>query len=132
MGPRSFNRGNRSPPCTMPTWPPRFNGAAVFQPRKSDAHADAMKAQQEASMGPRSFNRGNDGERLPGACAAGASMGPRSFNRGNNPSRPIGVRVQRKLQWGRGLSTAEIAQTGGRSSTISAGFNGAAVFQPRK
>ena len=58
-------------------------------------------------MGPRSFNRGNKAKSDPPAAIAGASMGPRSFNRGNNHSSNAG--------------------SGGTS-----GFNGAAVFQPRK
>ena len=61
-----------------------------------------------------------------------ASMGPRSFNRGNGQLVERRERWLLPLQWGRGLSTAEImpiAQIGGKQWS---GFNGAAVFQPRK
>ncbi len=60
-----------------------------------------------ASMGPRSFNRGNFMEFVGGGRSWLASMGPRSFNRGN-------------------------AVAGERVSLAQHGFNGAAVFQPRK
>ena len=66
-----------------------------------------------ASMGPRSFNRGNaDGCSLDRSSTR-ASMGPRSFNRGN--ARRFGRRDRcRQLQWGRGLSTAEMARLANR------------------
>ena len=153
MGPRSFNRGNPRPL------------------RPSDRSAVGV-----ASMGPRSFNRGN-GDAPSRLCRRRASMGPRSFNRGNGrPRRPCNRRlsfngaavfqprksrhgelpgVSLQLQWGRGLSTAEIgssatamrrrrASMGPRSFNrgnriaeparrpMQTGFNGAAVFQPRK
>ena len=59
MGPRSFNRGN-----VVALEVPRpslsgFNGAAVFQPRKSDRRGRGLRLGLIASMGPRSFNRGN-------------------------------------------------------------------------
>src|SRR5437879_2476376 len=41
------------------------------------------------------------------------------------------MRASRRLQWGRGLSTAETGQWN-RTSVQRRGFNGAAVSQPRK
>ena len=179
MGPRSFNRGNGPPSSLMDCERICFNGAAVFQPRKYAMYGPAFIGETRlqwgrglstaemivssgnkvrpwnASMGPRSFNRGN----LPGGVAASlaglASMGPRSFNRGNQ-QRAIEADPKNRLQWGRGLSTAEIrplragndathaASMGPRSfnrgnlhrkqtlDAVEIGFNGAAVFQPRK
>ena len=83
-------------------------------------------------MGPRSFNRGNYESTRAAAPQQYASMGPRSFNRGN-----VGATVNAKfsaywLQWGRGLSTAEMATDGCQLHPRGKRFNGAAVFQPRK
>ena len=65
----------------------RFNGAAVFQPRKRGTTLRRAIAEVEASMGPRSFNRGNASTNAARqACLASS------------------------LQWGRGLSTAETAR----------------------
>ncbi len=58
-------------------------------------------------MGPRFFNRGNDRRSAGGWAVLPASMGPRFFNRGNFQPFP----------------TLDVPHTG---------FNGAAVFQPRK
>ena len=112
MGPRSFNRGNLLMDTYCTPQPLRFNGAAVFQPRKYEAMAPlhtqakcfngaavfqpwkfvaalvAGALADAASMGPRSFNRGNQ-EIIQGVLHQGsASMGPRSFNRGNQGERP--------------------------------------------
>ena len=59
-------------------------------------------------MGPRSFNRGNRPapDRAKGVVMA--SMGPRSFNRGNAHDRQQRRAAGVQLQWGRGLSTAEM------------------------
>src|SRR5271165_3817900 len=89
-------------------------------------------------MGPRSFNRGNILFDMDNDYGNSASMGPRSFNRGNYAmvvratTRPVcfnGAAVfqprksrrgrctfpeRRLLQWGRGLSTAEMHQAHGR------------------
>jgi len=204
MGPRSFNRGNelvqqwlhlqwsrfngaavfqpRKCPAEIlrPTQRGCFNGAAVFQPRKSWELPVFRRHSWIASMGPRSFNRGNGRVSWIRGEWHGASMGPRSFNRGNQPKQQsaqistyrfngAAVFQPRKfepvqqtgrliipLQWGRGLSTAEIryvkaplragerASMGPRSfnrgnkkrsevvSSFEDSFNGAAVFQPRK
>src|SRR5580658_8327530 len=84
-----------------------FNGAAVFQPRKF------IRA-----------TKSGEGHR--------ASMGPRSFNRGNKAAAIGKTAEQVALQWGRGLSTAEILSTSSRITNPLRRFNGAAVFQPRK
>ena len=136
MGPRSFNRGNDCEGAGHRPRTHRFNGAAVFQPRKCEvcrADNEARKALQwgrglstaeilrvpafplrprHASMGPRSFNRGNAGELPTAIPLEPASMGPRSFNRGNLPLPPRESPVPPTLQWGRGLSTAEMVSMG--------------------
>ena len=102
---------------------------------KEIGHADVLPRRiHAASMGPRSFNRGNVPVAHRSAARAQASMGPRSFNRGNFPawvptpatrSRFNGAAVfqprkcavtrfkcfaLKSLQWGRGLSTAEMTR----------------------
>ena len=125
MGPRSFNRGNRRrgrpshcstrlqwgrglstaeiPHVDHAQYRTCFNGAAVFQPRKSAS---------AASVTPRpGFN---------GAAVFQPRKCPASL-----------TRIPMQLQWGRGLSTAEMP--GFTADRIQLGrFNGAAVFQPRK
>ena len=128
-----------------------FNGAAVFQPRKCAVRAlDSAAAWHfngAAVFQPRKYH-------FPLPCCvipAPASMGPRSFNRGNakyptKPSRPrcgfngAAVFQPRKcdalydddaiydirLQWGRGLSTAEI-----QGAAIPANGPGPASMGPR-
>ena len=84
--------------------------AAVFQPRKL---VDVL-----GQLGP-----------LPTV----ASMGPRSFNRGNKkPTRWL--RKFLLLEWGCSLSTAETHVPARNWTVLTSilGFNGAAVFQPRK
>ena len=84
MGPRSVERGNRSPPnAATATIGTSFNGAAVFRPRKCACGAARPRQLPLASMGPRSVDRGNE------AVSVAASCPP-------------------WLQWGRGLSTAEM------------------------
>ena len=60
MGPRFFNRGNvlgRGAGVRRPV--SAFNGAAVFQPRKSCRDCVCFGTSDWPSMGPRFFNRGN-------------------------------------------------------------------------
>ena len=85
-----------------------FNGAAVFQPRKWDARRE----------------HGRYGGSFNGA----AVFQPRKSESlmPNLAFRPS------LLQWGRGLSTAEIASCGTWPRPARPGFNGAAVFQPWK
>ena len=87
MGPRPFSRGNISGRSRPPS-------------------------NRLASMGPRPFSRGNVEVLGYGDVAMVASMGPRPFSRGNRVS-PLARRVRaRGLQWGRGLSAAEIRAEG--------------------
>ena len=114
-------------PRTDPASGLGFNGAAVFQPRKS-----ALNGARDGRSG---FN-------------GAAVFQPRKF------VQPTNRLLVTQLQWGRGLSTAEIFPSSGRdqrvwlqwgrgfsTAEISAvltahvdpfSFNGAAVFQPRK
>ena len=85
-----------------------FNGAAVFQPRKSAAHRVRL---------PSSSQRFN-----------GAAV----FQPRKSPTVPVIRWLKVRLQWGRGLSTAEISFRAGTGRRVAASFNGAAVFQPRK
>src|SRR5260370_313559 len=86
-----------------------------------------------ASMGPRSFNRGNAKHlRQKHRKEWTASMGPRSFNRGNIDYESRKRTEAEQLQWGRGLSTAEMSISEDQRGYFISGFNGAAVFQPRK
>ena len=59
-------------------------------------------------MGPRSFNRGNASKSAAIHRVRDASMGPRSFNRGNSTIAAQHAHGRTVLQWGRGLSTAEM------------------------
>ena len=59
-------------------------------------------------------------------------MGPRFFNRGKTTGRRLERPTEAWLQWGRGFSTAESRRTRMRRLQRQSGFNGAAVFQPRK
>ena len=143
--------------------------------------APRPRAPGPASMGPRPFSRGNPcGEAKALPRATRASMGPRPFSRGNRqlhgvharffyrfngaaafqprksaPRRWLG-RKPGRLQWGRGLSAAEIERRAADSTpniiasmgprpfsrgncepaaspaASMACFNGAAAFQPRK
>ena len=84
MGPRSFNRGNFAERNRARRQLPGFNGAAVFQPRKSVVGAAA----RESIPGPLQWGRGLSTAEM--ASSNKLTIGP----------------IQ--LQWGRGLSTAEI------------------------
>ena len=59
-------------------------------------------------------------------------MGPRPFSRGNIGLANCPPTAGSRLQWGRGLSAAEIDLPAVRSIIGDIGFNGAAAFQPRK
>ena len=60
-----------------------------------------------ASMGPRALARGNRRTVHLLECRLLASMGPRALARGNL-DKLVAVRLKIVLQWGRGLSPAEI------------------------
>ena len=133
MGPRFFNRG-KTGLCVLASRPgiSGFNGAAVFQPRKVCDHRHLLRCITLASMGPRFFNRGKGQPAEARARRrAGASMGPRFFNRGK-PTGPRHPRLRSTASMGprffnRGKTTGTIELW-----SAMAGFNGAAVFQPRK
>ena len=89
--------------------PRRFNGAAVFQPRKSRQRATSTPTRASSFNGaavfqPRKFST----MRRPASLRDEPSMGPRFFNRGNAARIAGSRRVFPVLQWGRGFSTAEI------------------------
>src|SRR5437764_324051 len=131
MGPRSFDRGKDDSRGNQPTSLSSFNGAAVFRPRK----------EIELNPDPRQSSGFN----------GAAVFRPRKALTWNASSSILLL-----LQWGRGLSTAEsqagiglagvpeIASMGPRSfdrgkrrsapgrAGSPPGFNGAAVFRPRK
>ncbi len=143
--------------AALPPLVDSFNGAAVFRPRKLLATTYFGTILRPASTEPRSFDRGNWGAGAwadtTGRCASteprsfdrgnpdrcgeghrprGASTEPRSFDRGNVKIVLALVPSALMLQRSRGLSTAEtMVEISGRSSTMR-GFNGAAVFRPRK
>jgi len=109
-----------------------FNGAALFQARKSilpppfssisfvlqwgrafssaeiystESNSSAISF---ASMGPRFFKRGNQKDKKNRDDEQIASMGPRFFKRGNMNQSPSQLPLFRLLQWGRAFSSAEI------------------------
>src|SRR5260221_208257 len=106
MGPRSWDRGEFAPPALR-----RARFRASMGPRSWDRGEPAMRraimAQQAASMGPRSWDRGEvtvaGRRRHARRCFNGAAvLGPRRVG-GGCWSRP----AKNRLQWGRGLGTAE-------------------------
>ncbi len=131
-------------------------GAAAFQPRKLAVYQSQVDGFYYASMGPRPFSRGNPKRAETGQGRGEASMGPRPFSRGNaepgglgddggggfngaaafQPRKfaPLSARLRYLLwlQWGRGLSAAEIAGPALPGAPGLSRFNGAAAFQPRK
>jgi len=131
MGPRSLNRGD-----DRLDRPAGGGALASMGPRSLNRGdiGDEVDSQAVivASMGPRSLNRGDSRRQRFDGVVALASMGPRSLNRGDpGPAAPAppftlgfnGAAVSQPrrlatwttvapshamLQWGRGLSTAEI------------------------
>ncbi len=83
MGPRSFNRGNVAFRGAARPQENSFNGAAVFQPRKSVVEEPGRRFVSELQWG-----RGLSTAEI-------------------NNARKM-VLDWKELQWGRGLSTAEI------------------------
>ena len=131
MGPRSFNRGNTDSVADLAAERPLQWGRGLSTAEMKST-GSILWLPKMASMGPRSFNRGNIKRPLYfGNPDPPASMGPRSFNRGNGNRRLACTPLQR-LQWGRGLSTAEIPLQRKDLTELTSRFNGAAVFQPRK
>ena len=59
-------------------------------------------------------------------------MGPRTYIRGNEEKSTRHSAGQSWLQWGRGLTSAEIDQACDDLDVEKCGFNGAADLHPRK
>ncbi len=120
MGPRSFNRGNSGRLKVVAYVPLASMGPRSFNRGNGLLGLDDGLL-DPASMGPRSFNRGNiAAAKMAYIARLRASMGPRSFNRGNVVDPGQGRVGQVLLQWGRGLSTAEISQEEERGSPVKA------------
>ena len=89
----------------------RFNGAAVFQPRKCDSRLHACQPAQIGLQWGRGFSTA---EMLGTARQAAAQTSELQWGRGLSTAETCGAagsrrRLQVVLQWGRGLSTAEMA-----------------------
>ena len=137
MGPRPFSRGNyqdeyerRNKVCQLqwgrglsaaeiaiPTTLSRgvlsgFNGAAAFQPRKSEPPEPEPEPPEPASMGPRPFSRGNRPFRWRSTCAARELQWGRGLSAAEIYASVLIPWHRIQLQWGRGLSAAEISQCG--------------------
>ena len=156
MGPRRFSRGNWPPFCphcgrlVVLQWgrgvsaaeirvlragegEPHgsFNGAAAFQPRKSEPEWPGVLLDSSLQWG-----RGVSAAEIRVPRRSRIWMGSR-FN-GAAAFQPRKWRApcscwagQPGLQWGRGVSAAEIRRIDHVPSNTR-GFNGAAAFQPRK
>ncbi len=132
MGPRFFNRGNVPFHRVRRLLVGRFNGAAVFQPRKSYEVFGEKSCGKWLQWG-RGFSTAEifydfGAKRRHLSCFNGAAV----FQ-----PRKCGLLLPKEgrepwLQWGRGFSTAEIRDLPEEKYPSQAGFNGAAVFQPRK
>jgi len=108
MGPRSLNRGDEIEPTQEAGIEPASMGPRSLN-RGDLALRSRKRPRDRASMGPRSLNRGDqEGGPLAPAVVLHASMGPRSLNRGDGAAAMFRRRLIDWLQWGRGLSTAEI------------------------
>src|SRR5207302_740679 len=109
MGPRSFDRGKVDFCYKLNSFSHCFNGAAVFRPRK-------------------------DGPEYP--YGSETTIESLQWGRGlSTAERPLYSRHSGDyfvLQWGRGLSTAESRGNHHARHDGAGGFNGAAVFRPRK
>ena len=108
MGPRPFGRGNSSSGVTSGMSGNLFNGAAAFRSRKLPLPSFLVRAGQVSSMGPRPFGRGNPTV-APGPRAAREIFnGAAAFRSRKCHKWGPWVSVDPTLQWGRGLSVAEI------------------------
>src|SRR5260221_4800988 len=83
-------------------------------------------------MGPRSWDRGEYSSDQDRSHLARASMGPRSWDRGEGAASPLQNISTAKLQWGRGLGTAERRRSAPLQFVREHSFNGAAVLGPRR
>src|SRR5258708_30925625 len=92
--PRTYIRGNTHRPTSSHRSLSCFNGAADLHPRK---YAIRKARAKRANL---------------------ASMGPRTYIRGNMPTPLDGTKVTCPLQWGRGLTSAEMLVSGGPVSVV--------------
>ena len=110
MGPRSHERGEWEPLPTSSASNTLQWGRALTSAERGpapQAEADARRA----SMGPRSHERGEITREGMRALMEAASMGPRSHERGEQLEAEI-RRHEKKLQWGRALTSAESGNPG--------------------
>ncbi len=107
MGPRSLDRGERRDPRAPPARRVSFNGAAVFGPRRAPLPKPRLLRNSQLQWG-------------------------RGLWTAERPSSPPCCASSPPLQWGRGLWTAERALATRVSTRYGRGFNGAAVFGPRR
>ena len=108
MGPRSFDRGNEESAIPLQHTHSSFNGAAVFRPRKSRLYSQSSGSGRPASMGPRSFDRGNLSCPTRSAALWTCFNGAAVFRPRKSRNTMTMQSARPWLQWGRGLSTAEI------------------------
>ena len=85
-----------------------------------------------ASMGPRPFSRGNQLEKPSTSGYDQSFNGAAAFQPRKSRHKRRRLAAVLALQWGRGLSAAEMTTLLDRLAAADAGFNGAAAFQPRK
>ena len=107
MGPHSFKCGSLGGMGVIRIAEGGFNGAALFQVRKSDQSNPQSRSSRLASMGPHSFKCGSNTNMKISVNTLRASMGPHSFKCGSPHRRPL-------------------------SQATPTCFNGAALFQVRK
>ncbi len=111
----------------------RFNGAAVFRPRKLKHIHMLHTARGPCFNGAAVFRPRKPLRRCADGCRhAQASTEPRSFDRGNVRDWALLTPRPGKLQRSRGLSTAETTGSTKGFPSPKRCFNGAAVFRPRK
>ena len=109
MGPRFFNRGNSPRASSIPCGATTFNGAAVFQPRKSvtapsKGSPRSIPLQWGRGFSTAEITRFLDRHKLALTPFNGAAVfQPRKY-----ASVPLCVISLLALQWGRGFSTAEM------------------------
>src|SRR5579862_100587 len=130
MWPRPAKPRSRRPTAGWPVGYPRFNEAAVLQPRK---YPDGFTGRKVvlASMRPRFFNRGNelmvDGDRH----RLVASMRSRFFNRENARHHRVRDQHHRASMWPRSISRGN-AQGEHRPHAPNHASMRAAADQPRE
>ena len=108
MGPRFFNRGNQRLYQVYDSAAHPFNGAAVFQPRKSATTGRTAIASRRLQWG-RGFSTAEMNCRALMSCDfSGSLQWGRGFSTAEMVTLPPGHTATVTLQWGRGFSTAEM------------------------